>query len=230
MEKTKIEIEKVKKDAPKVKNPNPEPVDPKQPDFSPESKTTENTVVTAEDKTGSNELQFKTKAPTNTSTTNEIAPLTTVHVYDYSSSYAGKVKDSLRLSKKIIEQNNNPQSKHILQLYPDNYGQTSYHAWTKSKLTDTQGISSKLLTKQEALELIDNLLKINAPTEKNPTYQNYGAYFQGLADAMGAHRYLDESQNAVVPFESIVDSLVKPTDTVSVIQYTDGWMDKGKPE
>ena len=47
---------------------------------------------------------------------------------------------------------------------------------------------------------------------------------------MGAHRYLDESQNTVVPFESIVDSLVKPTDTVSVIQYTDGWMDKGKPE
>ena len=175
-------------------------------------------------------ITFETKAPTNTSTTNEIEPLTTDHVYDYSSSNAGKVKDSLLLSKKIIEENKNPQSRHIIQLYADNYGQTSYHAWTKSKLTDTQGISSKLLTKQEALEIIDNLLKINAPSEKNPTYQNYGEYFQGLANAMGAHRYLDESQNAVVPFESIVDSLVKPTDTVSVIQYTDGWMDKGKPE
>lgn len=175
-------------------------------------------------------LSVTTKAPVTTNTENKIEPLTTVHVYDYSSSNAGKVKDSLRLSKKIIEKNNNPQSRHILQLYPDNYGQTSYHAWTKSKLTDTQGVSSKLLTKQEALEIIDNLLKINAPSEKNSTYQNYGAYFQGLADAMGAYRYLDESQNAVVPFESIVTDLVKPTDTVSVIQYTDGWMDAGKPE
>lgn len=175
-------------------------------------------------------ITFETKAPISTNTTNEIDPLTTDHVYDYSSSNAGKVKESLLLSKKIIEANKNPNSRHIIQLYADNYGQTSYHAWTKSKLTATQGISSKLLTKQEALEIIDNLLKINAPSEKNPTYQNYGEYFQGLANAMGAHRYLDESQNAVVPFESIVDSLVKPTDTVSVIQYTDGWMDKGKPE
>ena len=175
-------------------------------------------------------ITFETKAPVLTSKENQLAPLTTDHVHDYSSSNAGKVKDSLLLSKKIIEANKNPDSRHIIQLYADNYGQTSYHAWTKSKLTGTQGISSKLLTKQEALEIIDNLLKINAPSEKNPTYQNYGEYFQGLANAMGAHRYLDESQNAVVPFESIVDSLVKPTDTVSVIQFTDGWMDKGKPE
>lgn len=230
LEKTKLEIEKVKKDAPKVKNPNPEPVDPKQPDFSPELKTTENTVVTGEDKVGSNELKFKTKAPINTSTTNEIAPLTTVHVYDYSSSYAGKVKDSLRLSKKIIEENKNPQSRHIIQLYPDNYGQTSYHASTKKVMKDTKGISSTLLTKQEALEIIDNLLKINAPSEKDPTYQNYGQYFQGLANAMGAHRYIDESVDVVVPFEEIVEKITKSSDTISVIQYTDGWMDKGKPE
>lgn len=230
LEKTKIEIEKVKKDAPKVKNPNPEPVDPKQPEFSPELKTTENTVVNGEDKTGSNELQFKTKASTNTSTTNEIDPLITDHVYDYSSSNAGKVKDSLLLSKKIIEENKNPQSRHIIQLYPDNYGQTSYHASTKKVMNDTKGISSTLLTKQEALEIIDNLLKINAPSEKEPTYQNYGQYFQGLANAMGAHRYIDESVDVVVPFEEIVEKITKSSDTISVIQYTDGWMDKGKPE
>lgn len=175
-------------------------------------------------------LSVTTKAPVTTNTENQIEPLTTVHVYDYSSSYAGKVKDSLRLSKKIIEANKNENSKHILQLYPDNYGQTSYHAWTKTKLTDTQGVSSKLLTKKEALEIIDKLLKINAPSEKNPTYGTYGEYFQGLADALGSYRYIDESRNQVVPFEEIVEAITKPTDTVSVIQYTDGWMDKGKPE
>ena len=230
LEKTKIEIEKVKKDAPKVKNPNPEPVDPKQPDFSPELKTTENTVVTGEDKTGSNEIQFKTKAPTNTSTTNEIDPLITDYVYDYSSSNAGKVKDSLLLSKKIIEENKNPQSRHIIQLYADNYGQSSYHASTKKEIKDTVGISSTLLTKQEALEIIDNLLKIKAPTEKDSEIHEYGAYFAALANALGSHRYLDESVDVVVPFEEIVEKITKPSDTVSVIQYTDGWMDKGKPE
>ena len=179
---------------------------------------------------GNGVLNFMTKAPISTNAENQIEPLTTVHVYDYSSSYAGKVKDSLRLSKKIIEANKNENSKHILQLYPDNYSQTSYHAWTKSKLTGTQGISSKLLTKKEALEVIDKLLKINSPSEKDATYQNYGQYFQGMADALGSYRYIDESKNEVVPFEEIVTSLVKPTDTVSVIQYTDGWMDSGKVE
>ena len=179
---------------------------------------------------GNGVLNFTTKAPVSTNSENQIEPLTTVHVYDYSSSYAGKVKDSLRLSKKIIEANKNENSRHILQLYPDNYSQTSYHAWTKSKLEGTQGSSSKLLTKKEALEVIDKLLKINSPSEKDATYQNYGQYFQGLADALGSYRYIDESSNDAVPFEDIVTKLVKPSDTVSVIQYTDGWMDSGKVE
>ena len=196
------------------------------------SDVTSNFIVTTPDKigSGSGSASFTTKAPMTTNTENQIEPLITDHVYDYSSSYAGKVKDSLRLSKKIIETNKNPQSKHILQLHPDNYGQTSYHASGKSQLNDTKGISSKLLSKQEALEIIDRLLAINAPSEKNPTYQNYGAYFQGLADAMGAHRYIDEAATVDIPFEEIVDRITKSTDTISVIQYTDGWMDKGKPE
>ena len=229
LEKTKIEIEKVKKDAPKIKNPNPDATDPKQKEFTPEVKTTENTVENGVDKTGSNELSFKAQAPTNTKTESTVAPLTVDHVYDYSSSYAGKIKDSLRMSKKIIEANS-PESKHILQLYPDNYGQTSYHASGKKAVEGTYGVSSVVLTKQEALNIIDKLLAINAPSEKNPTYQNYGAYFQGLADALGDKRYLDESAKELVPFETIAEKLTKPTDTLSVIQYTDGWMDKGKVE
>lgn len=229
LEKTKIEIEKVKKDAPKIKNPNPDATDPKQPEFNPEVKTTENTVENGVDKTGSNELSFKAQAPTNTKTESTVAPLTVDHVYDYSSSYAGKIKDSLRMSKKIIEANS-PESKHILQLYPDNYGQTSYHASGKKAVEGTYGVSSVVLTKQEALNIIDKLLAINAPSEKNPTYQNYGAYFQGLADALGDKRYLDESAKELVPFEEITEKLTKPTETLSVIQYTDGWMDKGKVE
>ena len=46
----------------------------------------------------------------------------------------------------------------------------------------------------------------------------------------GAHRYIDEAATVDIPFEEIVDRITKLTDTISVIQYTDGWMDKGKPE
>lgn len=175
-------------------------------------------------------LSVTTKAPVTTNTENQIEPLTTVHVYDYSSSYAGKVKDSLRLSKKIIEANKNPQSRHIIQMYPDNYGQTSYHASLNKEVKDTVGLSSTLLTKQEALEIIDNLLKIKAPTEKDTEFHEYGAYFAALANALGAHRYVSETQTGIVAFEDIVENLTKPTDTVSVIQYTDGWMNSGKVE
>ena len=175
-------------------------------------------------------FNLTTKAPMITNTENTIEPLITDHVYDYSSSYAGKVKASLLLSKRIIEANKNPDSRHIIQLYPDNYNQSSYHASTQSTVAGIRGVSSKLLTKQQALDIIDKLLKINSPSEKNPTYPNYGEFFQGLADAMGNNRYLDNTRTDVVPFEEIVDKITKPTDTISVIQYTDGWMDQGVVE
>ena len=186
-------------------------------------------------------ITLTTKAPLVTNKENQVAPLTVAHVYDYSSSYAGKLKDSLRLSKKIIEANS-PESKHIFLGYDQNYA-TTYAA----NMADTIGVSgfaSKLLSKDQALSLIDKLLKINAPSEKDPTYTNYPAYFQGVADTFGDLRYKDSSVKAdqfgraMKPFEDIIESLTKPTDTVSVIQYTDGWMsgevngklDGGTPE
>lgn len=169
-------------------------------------------------------LSVTTKAPLTTNTENQIEPLTTVHVYDYSSSYAGKLKDSLRLSKKIIEQNKNPQSRHILQTYSVNQP-TSYRASVKAKLKDLEGVSSKLLTRDEALGLIDKLLEVKAPSEQGSKFNTYPEYFQAIADVFGDYRYLDVDSQDEISFETIIENLVKPTDTVSVIQYTDGWID-----
>ena len=179
------------------------------------------------------QIAFTTKAPVSTVNENQIEPLTTVHVFDYSSSYTGKLKDSLRLSKKIIEANTNPESKHIFQTYIQNYA-ASYAA-DVGDISGDKGreisTSSKAMTKQEALALIDKLLAINAPSEKNPTFNDYGDYFKGVANAFGNLRYTDvtapKDKNGYqdLSFENIVNKLVKPTDTVSVIQYTDGWMD-----
>ena len=181
--------------------------------------------VAAVDGQVSDKISFTTKAQVSTNTETQTAPLTTVHVYDYSSSYAGKLKDSLRLSKKIIEQNKNPESKHILQTYSVNQP-TSYSASVKPKLKDLEGVSSKLLTRDEALALIDRLLEVKAPTEAGSTFNTYPQYFQAIADVFGKDRYLNAESQDLLDFETIVDNLVKPTDTVSVIQYTDGWNDK----
>lgn len=176
-------------------------------------------------------ITLTTKAPLVTNKENLIDPLTTTHVVDYSSSYAGKLKKSLMLSRKIIEANTNPASRHIFVTYPQNYATT--YAANMADEVGVNGVASKLLTKEEALTLIDRLLKINAPSEKDPTYTNYPAYFQGVADAFGEFRYkdpkvkADEFGRAMKPYEDIIEDLTKSTDTISVIQYTDGWMSGG---
>ena len=204
------------------------------------------------DKTIGN-FKLTTKAPMTNNTENMIEPLITDHVYDFSSSNAGKVEYSLLLSKDIIEANKNPNSRHIIQIYHDNYNQSSYHADVRKKLIQAAGLSTKLLTKKEALEVIDNILKVNSESRYGSNYGNETSFFQGLADAMGSHRYVKDLPNSnnlvtngnpislsgsvVTPsvdespgFEEVVDDLVKPSDTVSVIQYTDGWLDQGVPE
>ncbi|WP_390896030.1 MucBP domain-containing protein [Streptococcus cristatus] len=225
LDKTPVEVEKVEKAAPVVENPNPTPAEPKQPEFKPEVKATENSVETVADKVGSSELNFTAKAPTNTSKTNEIEPLTTTHIYDTSVSYAGKLKASLLQSRKIIEANTNPQSKHILQTYAVNFTD-SYVAVgvnDENTLKNNYGVSSLLLTKEQALGLIDKLMAIKHPSEKGSTFQKEGDYYIAIAKAFGELGYKTDTPGTKVPFEDIVTKLTKPTDTISVIQYTDGW-------
>ena len=225
LDKTPVEVEKVEKAAPVVENPNPTPAEPKQPEFKPEVKATENSVETVADKAGSSELNFTAKAPTNTSKTSEIAPLTTTHIYDTSVSYAGKLKASLLQSRKIIEANTNPQSKHILQTYTVNFTD-SYVAVgvnDENTLKNNYGVSSLLLTKEQALGLIDKLLEIKHPSEKGSPFQKEGDYYIAVAKAFGELGYKTDTPGTKVPFEDIVTKLTKPTDTISVIQYTDGW-------
>lgn len=225
LDKTPVEVEKVEKSAPAVENPNPTPAEPKQPEFKPEVKTTENSVETVADKAGSSELNFTAKAPTNTSKTNEIEPLTTTHIYDTSVSYAGKLKVSLLQSRKIIEANTNPQSKHIIQTYTVNFTD-SYVAVgvnDENTLKNNYGVSSLLLTKEQALGLIDKLMAIKHPSEKGSPFQKEGDYYIAVAKAFGELGYKTDTPGTKVPFEEIVTKLTKPTDTISVIQYTDGW-------
>lgn len=178
------------------------------------------------------DLRVTTKAPMSNNVENQIEPLTTVHVYDYSSSHVSKLLYALSLSKKIVEANTNPDSRHIIQLYANNYNVNSYVANISNHLDSDSGLSTGSMTRQEALGVIDRMM--NVIKEKRDSggvkYGSYGAFIQGTADAMGKNRYVDESVQGSVPLEYVVEKVTKPSETVSVVQYTDGWLDQGIPE
>ena len=173
-----------------------------------------------------------TKAPMSNNVENQIEPLTTVHVYDYSSSHVSKLLYALSLSRKIVEANTNPDSRHIIQLYANNYNVNSYVANIGNQLDSDSGLSTGSMTKQEALDVIDRMM--NVIKEKRDSggvkYGSYSSFIQGTADAMGNNRYVDESVQGSVPLEYVVEKVTKPSETISVVQYTDGWLDQGIPE
>ena len=176
---------------------------------------------------GNSVLNFDTRAPIITTRKETAVPLTIAHIFDYSSSYVSKLKDSLRLSKKIIEANG-PDSKHIFLTYINNY-EKSYQANVSDRVS-IDGFATLLLTKDEALQLIDKLIAINAPSEKDPTYTTWLGYSRGIANTIGTLRYKDKTAEkdklgrAYSPFEDIIEKLAPKDKTISVIQYTDGWM------
>lgn len=181
-------------------------------------------IQAVEGKAGGN-LTLTTKAPVITNTSNEYEPLITDHIYDYSGSFIiTGLLNALKTSKKLIESNTNPNSKHIIQLYLENTS-NSYVARDVSNTDGMPPFSSTLLTKQEALNIVSALIDIQEKASKAPG---------GLISAIFSSNYYPNIKNVfkdkiyrpvgeVVPFGDVVDRLVKPSDTVSVIQYTDDW-------
>lgn len=183
-------------------------------------------------KTGENYQQTlsgnsSTHTETITNVEAEFKPTVNVQIYDFSSSNADKLINSLKQGRMLIEKAlKHPDSKVIIQTYTMNFPD-SYRAAVSSdvrKRTDNSGTSTKLLSKQEAIGLIDKLLQLKSPSFGGP-YETtgYNGYFTDIAETLGSYRYTDGDDKKDVPFEDIVTKLVKPSDTVSVIQFTDGW-------
>ena len=183
-------------------------------------------------KTGENYQQTlsgnsSTHTETITNVEAEFKPTVNVQIYDYSSSNADKLINSLKQGRMLIEKAlKHPDSKVIIQTYTMNFPD-SYRAAVSTdvrKRTDNSGTSTRLLSKQEAIELIDKLLQLKSPSFGG-AYEatGYNGYFTDIAETLGSYRYTDGDDKKDVPFEDIVTKLVKPSDTVSVIQFTDGW-------
>ena len=159
-----------------------------------------------------------------------------IAIVDFSSSLQAKRPEALRQLKTLIEKNLNTGDKVMLQGYIYNK-EESYAAhgaqldYAKLRNADWEtGFSTKLVTKEEALSIIDKWLAINPPNTPNGV-ATYSEYFNAAARAMGDLGFKTDEvdgNNFVkkVPFEEVYTSQPNKNQTVSVIQFTDGWGDK----
>lgn len=169
-------------------------------------------------------FSLTTKAPVNKNVTNEYKPTVLDVVLDFSSSYRYKIFDSIDQAKMLInEALTNKDSKVIIQAYTYNSDDTYA---VKKNGTGSNGYSTTLLTKAEALKILDELKVL---VGKNPSISdkyfpnNFEGYFAAIEKTFGDKNYVLKNADAVVPFEDVVKEVTKPTDLVSVIQFTDGW-------
>ena len=165
-------------------------------------------------------------------------PMDLIAIVDFSSSLQVKRTEALTQLKTLIEKNLTDDDKIMLQGYIYNK-EASYSAhgaqldYSKLKEADWGiGFSTKLITKAEALSIIDKWLGIIPPNTQGGA-GNYSEYFNSVAQAMGDLGFKTDDVDGAspiktVPFEEVYTSQSGRHQTVSVIQFTDGWMDTEK--
>ena len=205
-------------------------------------KLTGQTAYAAEYKSGqdgSNKLEFTAVSKTNTTETKvaQHKPMDLDVIIDYSSSFQGKRNTALKQLKTLIQTDLTDEDHVMLQAYIYNKP-TSYAAhgaqldYSKMKDADWEtGVSTVLLSKSEALAMIDKLLQIKYPGTPGglPTYSDlFNAVSKTFGDKAFKTSDKDGEKVTVVPFEDVYTSQTNKNKMVSVIQFTDGWADTEK--
>lgn len=183
-------------------------------------------------------LKGKSLVDETSSETVQRKPMDLIAIVDFSSSLQVKRTEALTQLKTLIEKNLTDDDKIMLQGYIYNK-EASYSAhgaqldYSKLKEADWGiGFSTKLITKAEALSIIDKWLGIIPPNTQGGA-GNYSEYFNSVAQAMGDLGFKTDDVDGAspiktVPFEEVYTSQSGRHQTVSVIQFTDGWMDTEK--
>ena len=173
--------------------------------------------------TAGNNITFNLPVEYSTTTTTEQKPMSFDFVLDGSSSFSSKFRKAIDYVKYVIDNCiTNPTSNIMIQLYTDNY-ETTYAGKGTNQITGLSGMSSVLLTKSSALELLDRIKNVNSPTDPNTDIYVYPVYFRKLAEAFGSDGWTS-TDNLVHPFEEIFDSQPNKHKDFSVLQITDGWI------
>ena len=200
------------------------------------------TVLAAEYKSGqdgSNQLNFTAVSKKNTTETkvSQHKPMDLVAIIDYSSSFQGKRNTALTQLKTLIQTDLTDEDHVMLQAYIYNKP-ASYAAhgaqldYSKLKDADWEtGVSTVLLSKSEAIAMIDKLLQIKYPNTPGglPTYSDlFNAVSKTFGDKAFKNGDKDGDKVTVVPFEDVYTSQTNKNKMVSVVQFTDGWADTEK--
>ena len=200
------------------------------------------TVLAAEYKSGqdgSNQLNFTAVSKKNTTETkvSQHKPMDLVAIIDYSSSFQGKRNTALTQLKTLIQTDLTDEDHVMLQAYIYNKP-ASYAAhgaqldYSKMKDTDWEtGVSTLLLSKSEAIAMIDKLLQIKYPNTPGglPTYSDlFNAVSKTFGDKAFKNGDKDGDKVTIVPFEDVYTSQTNKNKMVSVVQFTDGWADTEK--
>lgn len=205
-------------------------------------KLTGQTAYAAEYKSGqdgSNQLNFTAVSKKNTTETkvSQHKPMDLVAIIDYSSSFQGKRNTALTQLKTLIQTDLTDEDHVMLQAYIYNKP-ASYAAhgaqldYSKLKDADWEtGVSTVLLSKSEAIAMIDKLLQIKYPNTPGglPTYSDlFNAVSKTFGDKAFKNGDKDGDKVTVVPFEDVYTSQTNKNKMVSVVQFTDGWADTEK--
>lgn len=162
-------------------------------------------------------------------------PMDLVALMDFSSSFQAKRTQALNMLKTLIQTNLTDEDGVMLQGYIFNK-EESYAAhgsqlnFAKLRTADWEtGFSTKLLSKKDALSIIDKWASIGAPGSANGT-ATFTAYFNEIAGAMGDFGYKTDEKDGdgfvkKFPFEEVYSSQPNKKKLVSVVQFTDGWAD-----
>ena len=160
-----------------------------------------------------------------------------VAILDYSSSFQGKRNTALTQLKTLIQTDLTDEDHVMLQAYIYNKP-ASYAAhgaqldYSKLKDADWEtGVSTVLLSKSEAIAMIDKLLQIKYPNTPGglPTYSDlFNAVSKTFGDKAFKNGDKDGDKVTIVPFEDVYTSQTNKNKMVSVIQFTDGWADTEK--
>ena len=160
-------------------------------------------------------------------------PMDLVALVDFSSSFQAKRTQALNTLKTLIQTNLTDEDGVMLQGYifnkPESYtAHGSQLNFAKLRNADWEtGFSTKLLSKKDALSIIDKWANVGAPGSANGT-ATFTAYFNEIASAMGDFGYKTDEKDGdgfvkKTPFEDVYSSQPNKKKLVSVVQFTDGW-------
>ena len=160
-------------------------------------------------------------------------PMDLVALIDFSSSFQSKRTQALNTLKTLIQTNLTDEDGVMLQGYifnkPESYSaHGSQLNFAKLRNADWEtGFSTKLLSKKDALSVIDKWASVGAPGSANGT-ATFTAYFNEIAGAMGDFGYKTDEKDGdgfvkKFPFEDVYSSQPNKKKLVSVVQFTDGW-------